>query len=105
MATSPAATDVIAFMASESAAFHAALAAAVASYAASGVRPKSLLAGGASSALVEAGGGGAGGKKTRAKKDPAAPKRPASAYNVFVKERAADLKEGGFDAKAENTSE
>ena len=93
----PSAADLVAWTAAQTASFHSALAAAVTSYAATGVPPKSLTAGGDATADES-------GKKTRAKKDKDAPKRAPTPYNIFVKERAAVLKEKGFDPKAEHTS-
>ena len=94
----PSAADLVAWAAHQTASFHSALAAAVTSYAATGVPPKSLTSGGGATADE-------GGKKTRVKKDKDAPKRAPTPYNIFVKERAAVLKEKGFDPKAEHTSE
>lgn len=96
----PTPAALVAWAAGQTAAFHKALAAAVETYAATGVAPKSITAGGAGGAAADG-----DGKKTRAKKDKDAPKRPPTPYNIFVKERAAVLKEKGFDPKAEHTSE
>ena len=93
----PDAASVVEWAATQTAAFHGALATAVAAWTKTGTKPASIFAAS----------GAKGTKRKRAAGTDGAEKekRPMSAYNLFVRQKAAVLKESGFDPKTAEKGE